>query len=690
MASGGALVIADTMARAVGYAGRVLVGNRLVSPDGTSAILFDMDGVLLDSLQTDYDVVSELLGRHLSTPVAVPREIVRKYFAYALPKFWRHIAADLRIDLDDRRIESLVADHSAARAVASILVHVGVPGLLRACREQGLRTAVVSNNPEAEIRRMLAGAGLLADFEVIVGNDAEGLAETKPAPDIYLIAARRLSLPPESCVAIEDSLLGAEAATRAGCYTIGVATGASSFEDLVASPYVRDVYLALDQPSVSLSPGDPTRKILESPNEFVSHMVEHIAWRLGCSIELRWFDEDWARLGYNLGRAVLDIPRLRDGAATLGMIDDGSCEVSARVVPLVPSVPDAADAPAARPGVTFASFATVDLDWFFSLRCEQLKSGYPLVELADGLARGAQVALDVKVASLEDPHHTWEGIYRAIGITLEKLTRPAGTETRDAPDPVSGVGLDTVATGKDGSAAQSTPQRQVEKGWTVGAVSSSGAAVRRETAESVVNVAVSLGTGQLRLRLVTGGSIDVRGANDLLAEFAEGSGLDLDIDFFATEISSSHVVMEDIGLALGHAIRRISVERMMDFGIYGAGSSVESDADLASKPVRVGLSVEGRKFWRFVPLNGDYADLRKSFLVGHTLKNGLFTEDLDDFVDGFSGGLGASLMFHVDQVAPLDVAWRVAFRGLGESMAEALSRNPRRKALAPGVKATLA
>jgi hypothetical protein len=72
------------------------------------------------------------------------------------------------------------------------------------------------------------------------------------------------------------------------------------------------------------------------------------------------------------------------------------------------------------------------------------------------------------------------------------------------------------------------------------------------------------------------------------------------------------------------------------------------------------------------------------------LTNGMFSEDLDDFVDGLAGGLQSSIIVHIDRdVSPI-WGWPMLFRGLGEAMAGLLAVNPHRLALAPGVKATLA
>jgi hypothetical protein len=91
-----------------------------------------------------------------------------------------------------------------------------------------------------------------------------------------------------------------------------------------------------------------------------------------------------------------------------------------------------------------------------------------------------------------------------------------------------------------------------------------------------------------------------------------------------------------------------------------------------------------------VPLTQSYGDFRKSFLIGHTLPNGIFSEDLDDFVDGFAGGMESSVVVHFDEGADPLHGWPMLFRKLGEAVAGLLSPNPYRRSLTAGVKATLA
>jgi imidazoleglycerol phosphate dehydratase HisB len=147
-------------------------------------------------------------------------------------------------------------------------------------------------------------------------------------------------------------------------------------------------------------------------------------------------------------------------------------------------------------------------------------------------------------------------------------------------------------------------------------------------------------------------------------------------------------VVEDVGLVLGRALKEILVLRMEHWGVYGAGSSLDSRQDL-EQPIRVALSVEGRKCWKLVPGRDSYDQLRKRFLIGHEVCGELYSEDLDDFLDGLSGGLGCSIMVHFEQIVDPAEGWPLLFAGLGKAVHQAFEPNPYRRGVPPGVKATL-
>ena len=116
----------------------------------------------------------------------------------------------------------------------------GAVALLDALRSQGTPVALASNSPRSFVDRVLSIAGLANSFATTIAGDE--VPAPKPAPDIYLEAARRLGFAPARCVALEDSPTGVAAAAAAGLFVIGV-------------PSVEGVELAADLVAPSL--GDP-------------------------------------------------------------------------------------------------------------------------------------------------------------------------------------------------------------------------------------------------------------------------------------------------------------------------------------------------------------------------------------------------------------------------------------------------
>ncbi len=116
----------------------------------------------------------------------------------------------------------------------------GAVALLEALHAQGTPVALASNSARSFVDRVLSIAGLAQSFATTVAGDE--VPAPKPAPDIYLEAARRLGLAPARCVALEDSPTGVAAAAAAGLFVIGV-------------PSVEGVELAADLVAPSL--GDP-------------------------------------------------------------------------------------------------------------------------------------------------------------------------------------------------------------------------------------------------------------------------------------------------------------------------------------------------------------------------------------------------------------------------------------------------
>jgi HAD superfamily hydrolase (TIGR01509 family) len=208
--------------------------DRLFLPPETAAILWDLDGTLVDSLGLDLEVCAHILSAHAGRPITIPEPVLREGFAMSGSDFWAFLFRSLDIDAPAGALEAAHEEWLAERLVRAFPVNEGIPEILTAARAAGLRQAVVSNNPQDEVVRILDNSGLLDRFDVVAGNDGSGRAK-KPAPDSYLFAARALGLEPAACATVEDSVLGLRAARASGAYVIAVATGAELLETLAHS-----------------------------------------------------------------------------------------------------------------------------------------------------------------------------------------------------------------------------------------------------------------------------------------------------------------------------------------------------------------------------------------------------------------------------------------------------------------------
>lgn len=186
-----------------------------VSPRG---VLWDMDGTLIDSAEYHRLSWVETLG-----PDGAGFTTER-----FLTTFGRRNDAVLRDLLGDD-----LADHDIARMAAAkeeryrALVAAGgigpLPGVadwLARLRAGGWRQAVASSAPRLNIVTILEALGLAGAFDAVAGE--EDVLRGKPDPEIFLVAAAKLGVPPARCVVVEDAPAGVEAARRAGMRRIGV------------------------------------------------------------------------------------------------------------------------------------------------------------------------------------------------------------------------------------------------------------------------------------------------------------------------------------------------------------------------------------------------------------------------------------------------------------------------------------
>ncbi len=182
-------------------------------------MIFDNDGVLVDSERLTHDVMSamavELTGRGL------PTEMIHRLrggkMADTLAEVERTLGRTLPANFEPSfRARCEAAFELELEAVARV---ADVVGLLTA---EACTFCVASSGPTAKIRATLKAVGLLGHFDGKIFSAYE-IGSWKPEPDLFLHAARSLGVAPEGCVVIEDSPPGVHAAVAARMRVLGFA-----------------------------------------------------------------------------------------------------------------------------------------------------------------------------------------------------------------------------------------------------------------------------------------------------------------------------------------------------------------------------------------------------------------------------------------------------------------------------------
>jgi len=197
-------------------------------PAPVDLVIFDCDGVLVDSerLAVRVDVAmlhelgwplseAEVIERFVGRSDRDTREAIEAHLGRVLPDGW------------DAQVNRLYREAFAAGLTP-------VAGVVDALERISLPTCVASSGTHEHLRYTLGLTGLYERFEGRIFS-AEEVARGKPAPDLFLLAARRMGAAPDRCVVVEDSLSGVRAARAAGMRVLGFAGGLTRAE-MLAGP----------------------------------------------------------------------------------------------------------------------------------------------------------------------------------------------------------------------------------------------------------------------------------------------------------------------------------------------------------------------------------------------------------------------------------------------------------------------
>ncbi len=183
-----------------------------------SAVLLDMDGTLLDTEKVYFDSLVAALNAHGYTDDVVA--VCHAMIGLPGPECELMLVRRYGEDFPLAEINRAFAANRDEIFRAGLPLKAGAIELLDALRSAERPMAIVTSSSRRSADQHLTLAGIRARFDTVLTRD--DVAHCKPSPDLYLLAAKRLRVKLEACVAIEDSNHGVTAAHAAGAITLMV------------------------------------------------------------------------------------------------------------------------------------------------------------------------------------------------------------------------------------------------------------------------------------------------------------------------------------------------------------------------------------------------------------------------------------------------------------------------------------
>ena len=198
-----------------------------------TAVIFDMDGIIVDSEPLQVESFNETLRAY---GVHISKEEFKKFVGRTQKDIYAEIVAQNNIP---ESVEDLIARKKVEyfKLVDSKLEPMfGVIELVEWLKGQHIKIAVASSSPLEDILTVLARIKLDRHFDEIVS--AFDLPHGKPDPAVFLIAAHRLGKEPENCIVLEDTSIGVTAAKRAGMRCIAIPNYFTKGQDFSQADYL--------------------------------------------------------------------------------------------------------------------------------------------------------------------------------------------------------------------------------------------------------------------------------------------------------------------------------------------------------------------------------------------------------------------------------------------------------------------
>ena len=199
------------------------------------AVIFDMDGVLIDSEPIHIGIEKQLFDK---LGIDVSATVHRSYMGASNEFMYSDLRSRFKLS---ESVSELIESDELFRSdyfhrLDTIPANDGLISLLGQIKTAGLKLAVATSSSPEIANLLLNKCGIASFFDAIVTTSEAG--KSKPSPDVYLLAAQRIGVLPEDCIVFEDSPNGLSAAKSAGMFCVVIQSDSELIQQLSKADYL--------------------------------------------------------------------------------------------------------------------------------------------------------------------------------------------------------------------------------------------------------------------------------------------------------------------------------------------------------------------------------------------------------------------------------------------------------------------
>lgn len=210
------------------------------------AVIFDLDGTLVDSMWMWKEIDIEYLGRYGHT---LPEELQDQIEGMSFTETAIFIRERFRIPDSTDKMKADWLEMAREKYRTQVPLKKGALPFLQLLKKRGIRLGIATSNGVELVREVLEALDITSYFDSV--HTCCEVARGKPAPDIYLLVAEELGVCPEACLVFEDVVAGIMAGNNAGMTTCAVEDACSLAQTKekkeLADYYIKDYYEVIKQ-----------------------------------------------------------------------------------------------------------------------------------------------------------------------------------------------------------------------------------------------------------------------------------------------------------------------------------------------------------------------------------------------------------------------------------------------------------